>query len=68
MTLALVVDELGFPKKSRIYEGNATEGETLFDMLEEMTAQNSGATPKTVIMDAGIATEENIERLRLMKG
>ena len=64
VTLALVVDELGFPKKSRIYEGNVTEGETLFDMLEEMTAQNSGATPKTVIMDAGIATEENIKRLQ----
>ena len=64
VTLALVVDELGFPKKSRIYEGNVTEGETLFDMLEEMMSQSSGATPKTIIMDAGIATEKNIERLQ----
>lgn len=65
VTLALVVDEFGFPKKSQIYEGNAGEAETLFDILEQMVSDGDrSTTPKTVIMDAGIATEENIERLK----
>ncbi len=64
VTLALVVDANGFPKKSRIYEGNVTEGDTLFDILDELSEQDNDTSPKTVIFDAGIATEKNIERLR----
>ncbi len=64
VTLALVVDENGFPKKSRIFKGNVAEGETLFEMLEELADNNNGSTPQTVIVDAGIATEKNIQRLR----
>ncbi len=63
ITLGLVVDAQGFPKKSRIYEGNVAEGGTLFDILEEL-GKEEGAKPRTVIIDAGIATEENLERLR----
>lgn len=65
ITLALVVDAQGFPKKSRIYEGNITEGDTLFEVLEALVKEDGrGTTPKTVIIDAGIATEDNLERLR----
>ncbi len=65
ITLALVVDAQGFPKRSRIYEGNITEGVTLFEILEALVKEDGrGTTPKTVIIDAGIATEANLERLR----
>jgi len=64
VTLALVVDAMGFPKKSRIYKGNISEGETLFEILEEMVPWNNYDAPKTVIIDAGIATEKNLEKLR----
>jgi transposase len=63
ITLALVVDEQGFPKRSRIIEGNVSEPETLFCILE-LIDNEPGGRPKTVIIDAGIATEENLKRLR----
>jgi hypothetical protein len=67
VTLALVVDAMGFPKKSRIYEGNVAEGDTLFDILEELSPEGTATTPKTVIVDAGLATEDNLDRLRADK-
>jgi len=68
LTLALVVDGMGFPKMSRILEGNVSEPQTLFDMLEKLhVAYGSDALPKTVVFDAGIATEENLEKLRADK-
>jgi transposase len=56
VTLALVLDGSGFPKRSRVFEGNATESKTLGGMLEAL-----GAQPRScVVMDAGIATEANL--------
>jgi transposase len=63
ITLALVVDGQGFPKRSRIFEGNISEPETLFRILESIDGE-PGKQPRTVIIDAGIATEENLKRLR----
>ena len=40
MTLALVVDALGFPKESHVLEGNVSEPDTLERMLE--TLKNPG--------------------------
>ena len=58
VTLALVLDGSGFPKKSHIFKGNVTEGGTLQSMLEWINNKKA-----TVVMDAGIATEENIKWL-----
>jgi len=56
VTLALVLDVSGFPKRSRIFAGNVGEAGTLETMLAEL-----GATAgTTVVMDAGIATEANL--------
>jgi transposase len=64
VTLALVVDGHGFPKRSRIFEGNISEPGTLWEILEELDMSDKGETPRTVLIDAGIATEENLKRLR----
>ena len=60
VTLAMVLDGSGFPKRSRIFAGNATEWRTLSTMLEAL-----GARPGScVVMDAGIATEANLVWLK----
>ena len=56
VTLALVLDVSGFPKRSRIFAGNVAEAGTLETMLSQLGA----ASGTTVVMDAGIATEANL--------
>ena len=55
VTLALVLDASGFPKKSHIFKGNIAEAGTLQSMLEKISNKKA-----VVVMDAGIATEANI--------
>jgi transposase len=64
VTLALVVDGQGFPKRSRVYEGNISEAKTLLAMLEDLQTAGEKSKPQTVVIDAGMATEENLRRLR----
>ena len=61
VTLGLVLDVSGFPKRSRMFAGNVSEATTLQKMLADL-----GALPgATVVMDAGIATEANLVWLKL---
>jgi transposase len=67
VTLGLVLDVQGFPKKSRIYEGNVSEPGTLEAMIEGLAIEGCDRDPlfkPTIIMDAGIATEDNVKWLR----
>ena len=59
VTLALVLDGSGFVRRSKTFEGNVCEGLTLEVMLKRLQAQ-PGAL---VVMDAGIATQANIDWL-----
>ena len=59
VTLALVLDASGFPKRSEIFPGNVSEPKTLAQMLAKLTAEHTDKAP-TVVLDAGIASEENI--------
>ena len=59
VTLALVLDGSGFPRQSEIFAGNASEPATLEKMLDKLTSNAQRPQP-TVVLDAGIATEENI--------
>jgi Transposase DDE domain len=62
---ALIIDEQGFPKYSRLYPGNQWEAKTLVEMIEGLIkARPELARDRTVIIDAGIGTEENIQTLR----
>ena len=61
ITLALALDGAGFPRSCEILPGNVSEPGTLQDALARLEAVCGGTGPKpTVVMDAGIATEENI--------
>ena len=67
LTLGLVLDMHGFPKKSRIFEGNVSEPKTLERMIRGLS---SGDIPEdsyikpTIVMDAGISTEKNVQWLK----
>ncbi|RLB75723.1 MAG: IS1634 family transposase [Deltaproteobacteria bacterium] len=70
VTLGLVLDENGFVKGSRIFDGNVSEPSTLLSMVESMHEHTKKETPPlfvtkpTVVMDAGIASKENISLLK----
>lgn len=65
LTLALIIDEQGFPKYSRLYPGNQCEAKTLTEMIEALVeARPDLARDRTVIIDAGLATEANIQALK----
>lgn len=59
VTLALVLDGSGFPKRSAVFAGNASEAKTLAQMIDQLS-DHLASHPPTVVLDAGIATEENI--------
>jgi transposase len=71
LTLGLVIDEMGFPKLSKIFQGNISESGTLKNIIKELEQNTQAAKIKksgakvTVCMDAGIASEDN---LTLLKG
>jgi len=56
VTLGLVLDGSGFVRRSKTFAGNVYEAKTLEEMLKGLNAP-SGAL---VVMDAGIATQENV--------
>ena len=65
VTLGLVLDSSGFPRRSHVYEGNVSEPTTLSEMLHDLEkGAGSTNTKPTVVMDAGIATEDNITWLK----
>ncbi len=65
LTLALVIDEQGFPKYSKLYPGNQGESKTLKEIIQSLVATNPElATNRTVVMDAGVANAENINYLK----
>ena len=67
VTLALMVDQNGFPVGSKIYKGNQAEPPTFVKMLDEYMPEdgmNLFSIKPTIIMDRGIATKENVKLLR----
>jgi len=64
VTLGLVLDSSGFPKRSHVYEGNVSEAATLSEMIHGLQQKGTSEQQNpTVVMDAGIATQENIDWL-----
>jgi hypothetical protein len=60
VALGMVLDSSGFPKKTTIFPGNIGEPTTLKEMLGELKGDKSSI----IIMDAGIASEDNIGWLK----
>jgi hypothetical protein len=63
ITLGMVVDQWGYCRYSNYHQGNIAEVKTLETMLEQMRSATVGGCGERqcVIMDAGIASEENLE-------
>jgi transposase len=68
VTLALLVDQRGFPIFSQIYRGNQSEPQTLEEILNRLEkdcgkAGNLFFKP-TIVMDRGIAVQNNLKMLQ----
>lgn len=63
VTMGLILDAEGFPKRSNTYEGNVSEPKTLESMIHDLSPKSPFIKP-TIVLDAGIATENNIKWLK----
>lgn len=65
VVLAVVINREGFLKYSNIFEGNMSDCKTLEIMINTLSNQTSTTERKPiVVMDAGIATDDNIAMLK----
>lgn len=62
VVLAMVVNIEGFIKYSAIHEGNYSDTSDITSLLNKLSTSTSAAKP-IVVMDAGIATEKNLDTL-----
>lgn len=67
ITLGLIIDEEGFPKASKIFEGNQDDPGSLIKIIKELRRISEDKSlckdsdKITIVMDAGIATEDNLK-------
>ncbi len=59
-----VINKEGFIRHSSIYEGNTPDAKTLEQMLGKLEKYSDSRKNKTVVIDAGIATEKNLEIIK----
>jgi len=68
VVLAIVINREGFLKYSNIFEGNMSDSKTLETIIDTLSHQTSFVKRKPiVVMDAGIATEDNVGMLKRKK-
>lgn len=63
VTLGLVLDADGFPKRSDTFDGNVSEPGTLSGMIHRLSSPDMLRKPLLVV-DAGLATEANLQWLK----
>jgi len=63
ITLGLVINEHGFTTRSSFLPGNISEPTTLQQAIEQLGGQNDLIKP-VIVMDAGIASDDNLKWLR----
>ena len=63
VTLGLVLDADGFPKKSDVFDGNVSEPGTLAGIINSLSSHDILRRP-LIVADAGLATEANIQWLK----
>jgi len=63
--LAVVINTEGFLKYSQIFEGNTSDSTTLEKIITDLSARTSSTGRRPiVVLDAGIATEDNLKLLK----
>jgi len=63
VTLGLVLDADGFPKRSKTFDGNVSEPGTLEGMIHSLSSLDMLRKP-LIVVDAGLATETNLQWLK----
>ena len=64
VVFALVINPEGFIKYSAILEGNMSDPKTLESMINKLRVKTSSSAKKAlVVIDAGIATEDNLKMI-----
>jgi len=63
VVLAMVINIEGFIKYSAIHEGNYADTSDIKTLIEKLSSNTSTAAKPIVVMDAGIATEKNLDTL-----
>ena len=58
-----VINPQGFIRHSRIYQGNTPDTATLDDMIEDLANYSPKGVKQTIVIDAGIATEDNLKSI-----
>ena len=61
VVMALVVNIEGFIKYSSIHQGNIADCDTLSTMIDKLASHTCKDRKAVIVLDAGIATEENLE-------
>jgi len=65
VVLGLVINQFGFIKYSAIFSGNVSDPSTLEGIIKNLRSRTSTVAPKAlVVIDAGIATKENLAKIR----
>lgn len=64
VVLAMVVNVEGFIKYSNIFEGNMTDSDSLPNIIDKLRKQTSKEKRAVVVVDAGIATAENLALIK----
>jgi len=62
VTMGLVLNSHGFPLRSKMLPGNISEPSTLQDAIQQLSC--SSEHKPVIVVDAGIATEDNLDYLR----
>lgn len=63
VVLAMVINIEGFIKYSAIHEGNYADTSDIKTLIEKLSTTTSTTAKPIVVMDAGIATEKNLDTL-----
>lgn len=65
VVLALVVNTEGFIKFSSIFEGKMSDDKSLPEIIDKLRVYTSEQNKAIVVLDAGIATEENLSLIKV---
>jgi transposase len=62
--VGLVLDRDGFPKAHEIFDGNRQDRTTVGEMLDQLEKRTGRKPGSTVVVDRGMAYEEDLEQIR----
>lgn len=64
VVVGLVLDEEGFPKAHEVFDGNVQDRATVDQMLQALEKRRGQKVGSTVVVDRGMAYQENLEQIQ----